>query len=349
MKRKNSYDFIRLLAATLVVFSHSFAMSGNPEPQIGSEHLGTIGVWIFFILSGYLIAKSWDQYPRFNVFFAKRFLRIFPGLLVNLLLTIVVLGAFYSTIPFFQFLQTPGSIEYINNILLFPHSYILPGVFASNPYPLGVNGSLWTLWYEFTMYISVALIGVLKIYRKVSIVHIWLVLFALEILILAFNIDFGERSIFFLRPERFVQLGLMFFSGVLMYKKYDSIKLDYRVGIVSLVVFLVLSSLLPTLTPIFSSILLAYAIFSLGESSRMSWLTNFGDISYGIYIYSFPILQMIEASTQTHDAIKLFIAGFSVTAIMAWLSWAIVESKALKYKGKINTKKYPILQADSSW
>jgi len=353
LKRKNSYDFLRLFAAGMVVFSHSFALSGNKEPMVGSVTLGTVGVWVFFILSGYLIAISWDQYPRFNVFFAKRALRIFPGLIVNLLLTIIVLGLFYSTYNFIGFLGKPGSLEYINNIFLYTREYVLPGVFTKNILPNGVNGSLWTLAYEFTMYIAIALIGVSKLYKKISAIQIWLGLFAMEVLIVIFKIDFQHRAIFFLKPERIILLALLFFSGVVMYKAANKIKLDYKIGLLSFVLFIIASILMPQSTPILAPILLAYALFSFGRSDKMSFVSRIGDLSYGIYIYSFTIQQMLVASTQTRSPWKLFLASFFLSVIVAFASWHLIESRALKLKKKINIKKYPLEhqseQVDSAW
>lgn len=332
-----------------MVLSHSFALSGNKEPLIGTVTLGTAGVWVFFILSGYLIAISWDQYPRFNVFFAKRALRVFPGLIVNVLLTVLVIGAVYSAMPFWEFLSKNATLEYLNNIFLYTREHALPGVFTDNIYPKEVNGSLWTLAYEFTMYITVALIGVFNIYKKVSAVKIWASLFILEAIILLSNVNLRGVTIFFLHPDRLIFLALLFFSGIVMYKYAHKIKLSYKWGSASFVAFLLAATLLPQFTPLYGATLLAYAVFSIGRSSLMSGVSKIGDLSYGIYIYSFPIQQMVAASTHTHSPLKLFLASFVLSMVAAALSWHFIEARALGLKHKINTKKYPLLQADEAW
>jgi len=325
-------------------------MTGHSEPGLGSLSLGAVGVWIFFILSGYLIAKSWDQYPRFNVFFAKRILRIFPGLAVAVVVTILVSGLFFTALPFAQFIFHQGTLNYFNNILLYNPVFSLPGgVFATNLYPNAVNGSIWTLAYEFTMYIAVSLFGVLKIYKKISPTRVWLILFVSVLLVTLIGRSYFAVMVFYLDISQLLIFALMFYSGVLMHKEEHRIKLKTKWGLASLTIFLSLSFLTPTLLPLSASVFLAYTLFALGRSSLLSKTGRFGDFSYGIYIYSFPIQQMIASVTHTQSALKMFLLSLAASTAVAFLSWHFVESKALKLKSKINLEKYPIVQADSAW
>ena len=332
----------------MVVFSHSFALSGQTEPLLGGASFGTIGVWVFFILSGYLIAASWDQYPRFNVFFAKRALRVFPGLMVNLVIALVVLGIFFSSYAAVEFFRQPNILQYLNNVFLYDRLDTLPGVFSSNPH-VSINSSLWTLPYEFTMYIMVALIGVFGVYKKVSPVSIWIGLFIFELIILTLGPVNFDGIIFYLRFDRIIMLGLLFFSGIVMYKHSNDIKLSYRLGAASLLGYIVLSLLFPQYTALFAAVLLAYALFALGRSSLFSSVSKIGDLSYGIYIYSFPVQQSIYVLTETNSPLKMFIASYGITFVMALLSWHLVESRALKLKKRIKTNRYPLAQADNAW
>lgn len=349
MKRNNSFDFLRLIAAVLVVYSHSFALTGHPEPAIGGVTLGQLGLWIFFIISGYFISASWDQYPRFNVFFAKRILRIFPGLIVAILITIFVCGIFYSSLPFIQYITNPSTLSYLNNILLMNPVYALPGVFLKNIYPSAVNGSIWTLYYEFTMYGAVALLGIFGIYKKISALKIWSVLFALELIMIIFGTQYFNFSIFYLNFSLLITLGLLFFTGVVFYKEEKRIKQNRYWGVISFMVFIVLSTISPNLTNIYASILLGYAIFSLGRENYMSWISKYGDFSYGIYIYSFPIQQMIVASTKSQSAPRVFLLSIVLSIVIAAMSWHLVESKALILKNRIDNKRYPLEKADKIW
>ena len=349
MTRKNSFDFIRLIAAIVVILSHSFALTGHKEPSLGGITIGSIAVWVFFILSGYLISKSWDQYPRFNVFFAKRLLRIIPGLFVAVVSTILVIGLFFTSLPFLSYISNQETINYLNNIFMYNTTYTLPGVFTDNTYPGAVNGSIWTLAYEFTMYLAVAIIGVMKIYKKISPVLMWSSLLFLVLLLVTLNSSHSTISIFYLEIGQLLTLGLMFFSGIMMHKYNKNIKLNNLAGVFSLIIFIGLSILIPKATPLLAAVFLTYGLFSLGRYEGLSSVSRWGDFSYGLYIYAFPIQQMIASATQTLNPWKMFILSTMLTLIVAATSWYFIESKSLKWKDKINTKKYPIVQADEAW
>ena len=349
MTRKNSFDFIRLFAASLVVFSHSFALVGQVEPHLGSVKLGTLGVWIFFILSGYLISKSWDQYPRFNVFFAKRILRIFPGLFVAVIFSIIVCGIFFSSLSVTNYITNQGTLNYLNNILLYNTVFNLPEVFSDNYYPNTVNGSLWSLAYEFTMYIGVALLGAVKIYKRVPPLQIWITLFTINFIMYIIGYKNLAMSIFYLDIVLLAQLALMFYSGVLMHKEARRITLSTKIGIYILFAYILLMVVTPNLSIFYSATLLAYALFALGRCDLMSWIGKYGDFSFGIYIYSFPFQQMIVAIAKIQEPYLLFAISLPLSVIAGALSWYLVEARVLKLKNKIDTKRYPLIQADSAW
>ena len=162
MRRDNHLDLLRLIAASLVFYSHSFALLGRPSPRfLAWIDLGALGVYIFFIVSGYLIAASWEQDPSLPRFFARRALRIFPGLWVCVLLTLFLLGPLLTTRGLPAYFTDWRTWRYLGNLGLYT-SYYLPGVFETVRYPNAVNGSIWTLPIEFLMYLVVAGAGVLR-------------------------------------------------------------------------------------------------------------------------------------------------------------------------------------------
>ena len=165
-------------------------------------------------MSGFLITQSWIHYPRFAVFMAKRAFRIFPALIAVCVLSVVVLG-FVSTLAYYDYIKTPGTIQYLNNIMMFNTTYNIPGVFGDNVYPGAVNGAIWTLAYEFTMYVTIAVLGVLAWMRRLSVLGIWIVLLAAN----ALQIDpkYATKfnfSLFYLDARLLSQLALMFYTGV---------------------------------------------------------------------------------------------------------------------------------------
>lgn len=158
----NNLNVLRLIGATLVLYGHSYVFLGLREPIFLSWiALGPLGVFIFFTISGYLIAASWDHDPHLLRFLARRALRIFPALAVCVALSVLVLGPVLTTLPLTDYFSNEHTWGYFRNIFLYI-SYYLPGVFENNRVANAVNGSLWTLPIEFIMYFAVAVVGIIR-------------------------------------------------------------------------------------------------------------------------------------------------------------------------------------------
>ena len=150
-----NFDIMRLVAALLVVVSHTFPLAGQAPLRImGVEDLGALGVSVFFVISGYLVSASYERDPKAYLF--KRILRIEPGLIASLVVTVGLL-ALVTTAPAAEY--WPAAAMYVvRNALLYPAVYALPGVFQDVPFTGVVNGVLWTLRLEFTFYVVLMLI-----------------------------------------------------------------------------------------------------------------------------------------------------------------------------------------------
>jgi peptidoglycan/LPS O-acetylase OafA/YrhL len=146
------FDLVRLFGAILVIFGHSYPLTGVAGPGLAANGVATIGVKIFFVVSGYLIAQSWLRDPNLPRFLIRRCLRIFPALIVLIFVTTFIVGPLLSRLPASEYFTHPETYNYLQNILLYIN-YFLPGVFEKNIYPNAVNGSLWSLPAEFSMYI----------------------------------------------------------------------------------------------------------------------------------------------------------------------------------------------------
>jgi peptidoglycan/LPS O-acetylase OafA/YrhL len=176
-ERKNNFDFIRFLAATLVIFSHSYPITtGNngSEPfgilSNGQMTFGELAVSVFFVISGFLITQSFDRSKNIFYYLKARILRIFPALIMVVILSVFFLGPIFTDLSLKNYFSDPQTIDYFKTITLYWMQFDLPGVFQSNIYPGAVNSSLWTLWFEFFFYIVVAFLGVTKLLNK------WIVL-----------------------------------------------------------------------------------------------------------------------------------------------------------------------------
>ena len=156
--RSNNFDALRLLAALTVVVAHAWPLTGvSPSPMLGGIKVFHLAVFVFFAISGYLITTSWQRAPRVRRFLAARVLRIFPALILVVVLTVLVIGPVATTLPLGEYFTSPQTWGYLVTVTL-AAAYQLPGVFDQNPLDV-VNGSLWTLGPEFACYLLVLTIG----------------------------------------------------------------------------------------------------------------------------------------------------------------------------------------------
>lgn len=219
--KENCFDFLRTAAALIVLLSHSFPLSGLPEPLVGHETtLGSIAVWVFFSISGYLITQSALTSESTKAFALKRILRIGPALVVLLLLSVFAAGPLLTELAISDYFTSLRTYTYLVKNPAFANQESLPGVFISTPLPNGFNGSLWTIKYELLMY---AMVGGLLAFTKRDAVAPTAV--GLAVIFFSFTLlhqmDFVNLNKVFwrledntsLRMDRLCLLGCLFFTG----------------------------------------------------------------------------------------------------------------------------------------
>lgn len=155
--RTNNFNIIRLMAAFMVMAGHMGYILGSNIPMLWGQGVQSVGVKIFFLLGGYFISRSWMSDPCLQRYGIKRIFRIFPPLIVYVLLATFIIGPLLSELTVKEYFVNPQTYIYLKNILLYP-IYALPGVFVTNPYPNAVNGSLWTLPVEIFLYILIPIV-----------------------------------------------------------------------------------------------------------------------------------------------------------------------------------------------
>ncbi|MFM7726993.1 MAG: acyltransferase family protein, partial [Flavobacteriales bacterium] len=167
-RHSNNLDAIRLFAALFVLIGHAPAMlynegySWDPINELFGLRIQTLGVCIFFVVSGFLVSRSWQERSSIRGFILSRVLRIFPALIIVVALSVFVLGPCLTTLSISDYFLSPVTLKYLQNVSLYRMYYYLPGVFEGNPHPGSVNGSLWTLPYEFTCYLLLMTLGIIK-------------------------------------------------------------------------------------------------------------------------------------------------------------------------------------------
>ncbi len=334
--KDNNFDALRLFAAGLVFYGHAFIIAGMKEPLFLSwTHLGPLGVFIFFTISGYLVTVSWDRDPHLLRFFARRALRIFPGLTACIILSAFVLGPIFTTKSIGEYFSNMYVYGYLRNIALYI-SFYLPGVFEFNRVPNVVNGSLWSLPIEFFMYILIAFIGyflrnnrwvgVLLGIGSATTVFFWANLSSTGIIVYASDL----RQVFL--------CGTYFWLGAIYYK--FNLKRFFSLSnvVLAFVIMLCLEQS-PLSSMIGAWILLPLIVLGFGfsYSPLLKKLTSSGDYSYGIYIYAFPIQQSIISIWPDMSFPIYVMSSGALTLFMAILSWHFVEKPILSlrpYKSK---------------
>jgi peptidoglycan/LPS O-acetylase OafA/YrhL len=322
---------LRLLAACMVVYGHGFVFLGLPEPMFMQTQrlpLALLGVYIFFSISGYLVAQSWQRDPSIVRFLIRRSLRIFPALFVCTVLSVCVLGPLLTEVSQAEYWKSEHTRGYFTNIYLYI-TYYLPGVFTTNKIPNAVNGSLWSLPVEFGMYLLIAIIGFARA-PKWGVLAAALVFMALSS---GWAFQATEMLVFYRTDMRqLVLCGVYFFVGACIYQfKLDRF-FNLTYALAAVIVWLALSRWIVVFI-MASWVFLPFIVLAFGtaKNSPLARVTPW-DFSYGIYIYAFPIQQTIVYLFPKIEFLTYFVSTFVITVALAAVSWLFVEKPALKLK-----------------
>ena len=320
----NNFNFIRLLASFLVFYGHAYILLGM---SINSVLDHVLAVHIFFIISGYLIAMSWEKEPSLRRFFIKRSLRIFPAFIIIILLSAFILGPIITSWNLYDYFTSLTLLIYIKNVLLHI-SYSLPGVFETNIYPLAVNGSIWTLPIEFLMYLLVP-VFVGNRYKKYTALGLFSLFFWLTF---TKELPFNTIIIYGSDLKQIAINGMYFWSGAIIYVWNIKNKFSFESFVIALLALLFLSQWREIYASC-SVFLISFIVLSFGASaSKILNIFNKVDYSYGIYIYAFPVQQTIIHYFPKISILNFLVFGFVVTLLLGALSWHLIEKPILKLK-----------------
>lgn len=373
--RENNFDFLRLIAAIAVIISHSFPIrDGHVDKEpfhrlSGYCTLGEVAVGVFFIISGMLVARSFLSDPHPLAYLKKRSLRIFPGLVVCVIFCMFVMGPIFTTEPLQQYFHDKQTLLFARNAVLYPNHYWLGGVFTQFPDARGdVNGSLWSLPIEFMMYIAILALGMWGLLKRRGCVILIATILIFEWLVVErLGLAQPNERLHKYRVwiESTPQMGFLFFGGTLMLLFKDSIVLDWRIfaACLAIIVFSWDGPFVWFMKTIghpglvnpdprgwwhthgffLLSICLPYVVMYLAflPLPALQSVTKWGDFSYGIYLYGFPVQQMIYRTWGPKIPFPLFIVLACIGAtLLAVLSWYLVEKPFLRLK-KRTTRPHP--------
>jgi len=342
--QRNNLDFVRLLAACMVLFGHSFTLmqssasadfSHDPMTRQVYDHLpfgqglpGT-ALHIFFFISGLLVTRSFfNHQTRLIDFIRARVLRIAPAYWASTLLLAYVIGPWLSTLTVTDYLNHPETWLFVWKNAMFSIVYNLPGVLTSNPFGPSVNGSVWSIPLELQMYGWVLILGLTGALRK----RFLFLVFFLVCLVLYGSAD---KSFIFISPSGEPRLWVFFFFGTLATLYADEIK-------ISPLWMALTGALLGWFWQhgnhwfdIVGAAWLSYAllVFGFHRYFKNMDVGRIGDFSYGVYLYAFPVQQiLIHFYQQQLNGWLVALLTLLITLPVAALSWYGVEKPALQWK-----------------
>ncbi|MGI9020811.1 MAG: acyltransferase family protein [Solirubrobacterales bacterium] len=338
--RRNNIGSLRLIGALMVLVGHSFILA-SADGSTGdalSRAIGDvapfrmglpgIGVAMFFAISGYLVAQSYQRRGGSLAYVEARLLRIYPALWIAIGIT-VLMGAIVSVFSPEDFLSSKRTLVYaVGGASLLDLQFTLPGVFGSNPRAASVNGSLWTLPVELKMYLFVAAVGVVGLLGRRLLFN----LAAAAILAVA---GLWPEALPLMGNPDHQSIALFFLVGTALYVNRGAVPLR---GVAVGGLALLAAALSWTAAyPVLFAVAFSYAVLWLGFASRprLPDLAARGDLSYGTYLYAFPVSQLWVLALGPGS--PWLVAGLTAAVVlpMAFASWRLVEEPALRLKGRL--------------
>ena len=341
--RSNNFRIVRHLAAAAVIVAHSFGLLTPASVPVGllgqiTGPMAALAVDVFFIASGFLVARSLLLRGELADFAVSRILRIYPALIVLAFLTAFVLGPIVTALPLREYFSIKAvySFAILDSIMIIPHyfRYQLPGVFTMLDSRFGdtVNGSLWTLPWELWMYCSLAVLFKLRALNKLPLA----ILLAIVSLLFAAIPEGWTAHVS--EAEIAVRFVAFFYSGVALFVFRSYVPLTPRVLLVTTVA-LALSWWLfgrPVLLPQWLGYIVLYGVYHPRLVIRR-WSEG-ADYSYGLYIYAYPVQQTLIWATEMKSPLLHIAASLVITLGFAMLSWHFIEEPALKLKNRLRTR-----------
>jgi peptidoglycan/LPS O-acetylase OafA/YrhL len=331
VERHNNFDLLRLVAALSVILSHSFLLAENSQDHDplmiltgGQTILGLVGVFMFFTISGYLVSQSFAATHLPIVFLAKRALRIFPGLIVCLLVCVFVIGPLTTQLPLREYLSRRETYLFLlHNAALDVDSYNrLPGV-VFWPGNIGgiVDGPLWSLPCEALLYLMLFGLGLCRALTLSTCTA----LIAVGMVCLWFDTADNDA----LRALGGASWLLGFFAaGTAGYRLGPARLVDRRWAALAALGLLVSIPLhvFVVAFPICGGYLILY--MALNRRLPLVPAARLGDLSYGLYIYGWPIEQCVVYASDGQAAWwQVFLISTAVAVPTAFLSWHCIEKR----------------------
>ncbi len=334
---RNSFDAVRLVLATLVVLEHSYFLIHNsygddPLSVIsrGQTNSGQFAVYMFFALSGFLVTHSFVTSTGLGNYLAKRVARIVPGFLVASASGVLIVGpltsddlaSYFASQNWRNIILTVAALKQVNVV----------NALASNPIPM-VHGTLWTIQYEFDCYLLLGLFGVLGLLRPPFKGPFFIVLafvFCALMFVPLPAVNTGILGLLVSSPDRWFDLFPFFFLGSAFYLFRGHIPKSPLIFIASLLVIAITFAFGGAHWALLFCGAYAVLFVSLSVAGEVKIAGRRVDLSYGVYLYGWPIAQVLLYFLGDRiGPLPLFLLSMAVCLPTAWLSWVFIEKPAL--------------------
>ena len=334
--RENFFTPLRIFMAILVVFGHATVVkTGNSSDEASLfYHYASsyTAVNAFFIVSGFLVTKSMLLREDLASFSSARILRIFPALLLCVLLLTFVMGPIITTLSLKDYLTHPDTLTQPIKVLSFVSTDMyLPQTFIHNAEQIS-GGSLWTLRFEVICYIGTAIAFALGLLKRRWMIAAQFVGFSLAYIA---TMRLGLWEYLPDTVQVLIRFGIAYGLGAAIYAYRDKIKF-HILAIPALLGATALLNNQPEMDVMYN-ISLAAIIFWLAyiKAPKLKFLQKLDDISYGIYIYHWAVLQVLVSIIPSFPSLPLALITIGISGLLAWLSWVLLEKRALESKDKL--------------
>ncbi len=332
----NTFNIVRLTASLLVIFAHCFPLLAKPDKSGYGEWQGAVAVWVFFIISGFLITGSYLHNRNLVNFVCNRVLRVWPALIAVTLISVFIIGPCVTNLSPGAYFANPATYLYLDNMKLLWVHYNLPGVFDNNHYPHAVNGSLWSIPLEILMYLSTCILGVAGVlHRRHLALALWTILFISGLPgICPANFDKWQPIPWLGTMASMTYPVLFYCTGSLLYLWKDKIRPSIALALILLVGSGICASQVGFYVGLTFLMPLGVLTFAL-TPTRSNILSKLGDYSYGIYLWAFPVQQLLVHFFPRMSFWQLFISASVLAIVCGAISWHLIEKPCLSLKKKI--------------
>ncbi|WP_266170966.1 acyltransferase family protein [Dyella subtropica] len=327
---QDNFLLLRLLAASMVIYGHGEAISGDGRPDLFTWlgwgiYSGALAVNVFFVISGFMITGSYLRRRHLPSFLWARLLRIYPAYAFCLLGSAFLLGAIFTELPLRDYLRDHQVMHYVTkNIELgIGIVYNLPGVFTGGQVHSAVNGSIWTLPAEVRMYLWVAIAGVLGILARKYLANI------LIVALFAWGLH-RPATIPLIPLPAFVQLAAYFALGAFCFVNRQWVYVGWPIALLTGALAWLLRD--SGLYPFAMAAALASFVFAFAYNTPLYALNRFGDYSYGLYLWGFPVQQAVAHQIPGISSLANALIAWPLALLLAVFSWHVIEKPMLSLK-----------------